>query len=190
MILLLGLVTGIAFGAVLMLSGLSNPGLIIRMLRLESLFLVKVLVTALAAGIAGVALLTALGQAHLDVKTLHTIAVLVGGAIFGVGFALAGYCPGTSLAAAAEGRTDALFAVVGGLAGTAAFTALYASLEPVLVAPLSFGKPTLPTWLGLPGPVFGLALGAVLAAVIVWWWRQERPQRERAAGGGIVTQAR
>jgi hypothetical protein len=177
--LLLGALTGAAFGAVLAASGLSNPRLIIGMLRLKDLRLLKLLVTAIAAGILGVAVLDALGAAHLAVKPLHVLAVLSGGVVFGIGFAISGYCPGTSLAAAAEGRRDALFAVAGGLLGTAAFAFSYAWLRPLLVEPLSFGAPTVHSWLGVPALVVALPMG-VFAAWVIWLWRAAARREERA----------
>jgi hypothetical protein len=173
--LVLGLLIGTAFGAVLTLSGLSNPRWIIDMLRLKDLHLLKVLLVALGTGILGVALLSSGGLAHTSIKPLHLAAVLLGGGIFGLGFALAGYCPGTSLAAAAEGRRDAWFAVAGGLTGTAVFAALYRVLAPALVEPLTYGKPTLFSWLGVPA----LAVALPIAALIGWaawrFWRVEHP---------------
>jgi uncharacterized membrane protein YedE/YeeE len=157
-----GLLIGAAFGAILVLSGLSNPRLIVGMLRLSDFRLLKLLVTALATGIAGIALLDAAGLAHLGVKGTHVIANLVGGAIFGVGFAVAAYCPGTALAGAVEGRRDALFAVLGGLLGTAVFTAAYGFVKPALIEPLS--------------------LGALLGWLVYRWRRAERlPLREQPA---------
>jgi uncharacterized protein len=184
--LLLGALTGAAFGAVLMLSGLSNPRLIIDMLRLKDLRLLKLLVTAIAAGIVGVALLDALGAAHLGVKPLRVIAVTAGGIIFGVGFALSGYCPGTSLAGAAEGRRDALFVVAGGLLGTAVFAFSYAGLRPILVEPLSFGAPTVHSWLGVPGLVVALPIGAV-AGWVVWRWLRAARHGECSCKDSVQT---
>ncbi len=172
--LLLGALTGAAFGAVLMVSGLSNPRLIIGMLRLRDLRLVKLLVTALAAGMVGVAALDALGAAHLAVKPLHALAVAAGGLIFGVGFALSGYCPGTSLAAAAEGRRDALFTVAGGLLGTLAFAFSFEALRPILIEPFSFGAPTLHSWLEVPALAVALPAGAAASWMIGRWLRAAR----------------
>lgn len=176
--ILLGALTGAAFGAVLMASGLSNPRLILGMLRLKDLRLLKLLVTAIGTGIVGVAVLDALGAAHLGVKPLHLVALLSGGAIFGIGFALSGYCPGTSLAGLAEGRRDALFTVAGGLLGTLAFAFSYETLRPLLIEPLSFGAPTLHSWLGVPGLAVALPIGAA-AAFVVWLWlrREQGPPR-------------
>lgn len=172
--LLLGLLVGTAFGAVLVLSGLSDPRLISGMLRLKDLFLLRVLVTALGAGIVGVAALDAAGLAHTGVKTLHLAAILVGGGVFGVGFALAGYCPGTAVAGTAEGRRDAPFVIAGGLVGTGIYAALYGSLKPLLVDPWTFGKPTFATVLGVPPLLVALPLGAAAAWLVAVWLRAER----------------
>jgi uncharacterized membrane protein YedE/YeeE len=186
-LILLGLVTGAAFGAVLMLSGLSNPRLIIDMLRFRDLFLLKVLVTALVTGITGVALLDAFGAAHTGIKPLQLLAVSAGGSIFGLGFAISGYCPGTSLAAAAEGRRDALFTVLGGLAGTGLFALVYDSIKPVLIEPLAFGRPTLHSSLGLPALALALPIGAAGAWLIRRWLAAEhRPPLGRCPPSAAV----
>jgi hypothetical protein len=173
--ILSGLVIGAAFGAILFASGLADPRRIVGMLRLKDLFLLKALVTALGVGIVGVALLSAAGAAHTSVKTLHVLAVAAGGVLFGAGFAVTGYCPGTSLAAAAAGRRDALFAVLGGLAGTAAFAAAYGALAPLLLDPLTFGKPTVFSALGVPALAVALPTGAAIAYLVVRWRRAEEP---------------
>jgi uncharacterized membrane protein YedE/YeeE len=190
--ILLGALTGAAFGAVLAASGLSNPRLIVGMLRLEDLRLLKLLVTAIGVGIVGVAVLDSMGAAHLGVKPLHVIALVAGGAIFGIGFAVSGYCPGTSLAAIAEGRRDAIFTAAGGLLGAGAFAFAYDTLRPFLIEPLSFGSPTLHSWLGVPGLAVALPVGAVAGCVIVLWLRPGRRSRRPSAGarGSLSTSAR
>lgn len=190
--ILLGALTGAAFGAVLAASGLSNPRLIIGMLRLEDLRLLKLLVTAIGTGIVGVALLDSAGAAHLAVKPLHVIALVAGGAIFGVGFAVSGYCPGTSLAAIAEGRRDAIFTAAGGLLGAGAFAFAYETLRPLLIEPLSFGSPTLHSWLGVPGLVMALPLGAAVACAVTMWLRAARRSGSPPAGasGSVVGEER
>lgn len=173
--ILSGLLVGSAFGAILYASGLADPRRIVGMLRLKDLFLLKLLVTAIGLGIVGIALLSAAGAAHTSVKTLHVLAILTGGVIFGAGFAVTGYCPGTSLAAAAAGRRDALFTVLGGLAGTAVFAALYPWIAPRLLEPLSFGKPTVDSSIGLPALAVALPIGAAIAYLVYRWWRSEHP---------------
>jgi uncharacterized membrane protein YedE/YeeE len=63
--------------------------------------------------------------------------------IFGIGWGLTGYCPGTTWAAAGEGRMDAVFALLGGLAGTALFAQLHETLIPILYDPTNVGQITL-----------------------------------------------
>lgn len=177
--LLLGLLIGTAFGAILFASGLADPRRIVGMLRLRDLWLLRVLVTALAVGIVGVALLSSAGAAHTSIKTLHVLALIAGGALFGTGFAITGYCPGTSLAAAAAGRRDAFFVVAGGLAGTWAYALAHDALRPLLVDPLTYGKPTLFSWFGVPALVVALPIGALCAWLIVRWRRAEhQPPRQ------------
>lgn len=173
--LVYGLLIGAAFGTVLVVSGLADVRRIFDMLRLKDITLMKVIFTALAAGMAGIALLDSAGLAHTSVKTLHVLAVGIGGLVFGLGFALTGYCPGSALAASAQGRRDALFVVLGGLAGTAAFTALYDVLEPVLVKPMTYGKPTVATWLGVSPLVPALA-GAALIGAGLWLASRGKPR--------------
>ena len=174
-----GLLLGIAFGAVLATSGLSDPRRIVAMLRLRDLFVLKLLVTALAVGIVGAALLDEAGLAHLKVKPIHVAANLLGGVLFGAGFAIAGYCPGTALAACAEGRRDAPLTVVGGLIGTALFAWSYGTLRPLLVEPWSHGPLTLPEVVGLSRTVVVAARAAAASIVIAWWLHREGPPPKR-----------
>ena len=163
MSLVYALLVGVAMGALIQRVGASSPAMIARSLRLENLTIIKFMATTIAVGALGVFTLGALGMPlHLDVKPTYVLGVLAGGAIFGVGFAVGGYCPGTCVVGAAEGRRDALFAILGGLAGALVFTLLYGALEGALVKPLNFGKITLPALLHAPA----LAVAAVVAALI------------------------
>jgi hypothetical protein len=77
--------------------------------------------------------------------------------IFGVGFAISGYCPGTCVLASAEGKTDAVFTLLGGLCGAALYALVYPLMAP-LINFSNFGKITLATvfnvsngiWIAIP----------------------------------------
>jgi uncharacterized membrane protein YedE/YeeE len=84
---------------------------------------------------------------------------LLGGAVFGAGFALAGLCPGTSCVSAATGRGDGLAVVLGFFAGVLGTAALLPLLR-------SFYESTPRGTLLLPD-VFGVPYGAVVLAVVV-----------------------
>ncbi|NOU11151.1 MAG: YeeE/YedE family protein [Nitrospira sp.] len=107
MTLLLGLFLGAAFGTVLQLSGVLSHTKIIGTLRLTGFTIMKLIMTAIGVGLIGVHALDALGVAHMNAKDLYLPGIVVAGLIFGVGFAITGYCSGTVLAAAAEGKLDA-----------------------------------------------------------------------------------
>jgi hypothetical protein len=70
--------------------------------------------------------------------------VIAGGLILGAGWAIAGYCPGTGVAAIGDGRKDALFFVLGGLFGACLYMVLYAKLKGTfLLEKILGGKVTL-----------------------------------------------
>lgn len=175
--LILAIVIGAAFGFALDRVGATNPNLIIGMLRLSNLHLMKTILLAVAVATAllfGGLMLGLLNSGHMGVKEAY-IGVIVGGVLLGAGFAIAGYCPGTGLTAAATGRKDVLWFVLGGLVGAAAYMLSFAAVEATgLLAPIAGGKSTLGTisgtsypalWSDLPGEWLGLALAVVLGAV-------------------------
>ena len=101
---------------------------------------------------------------HFDVKPTDVIGVLGGGLIFGAGFAVGGYCPGTCVVGVGEGRRDAIAAVFGGVAGALLFTLVYTLIETPLIKPMNYGKITLFGLLHLPPVIVAIALAAVFLA--------------------------
>lgn len=177
MTIILAIVIGAAFGFVLDRIGATNPGYIIRMLNLSNLHLMKTILM----GIGVAAVLTFAGllsglvdPGHLSVKTAY-IGVFVGGILLGLGFAVAGYCPGTGLTAAATGRLDAVFFVIGGLVGAAAYMVTYAQVKSMgLLEEVAGGKSTLgeisgtsyPALIsGVPGEWIGLGMGVLFMII-------------------------
>lgn len=166
--LLLGIVLGMAFGSVLQLSGATSHTKIVNALRWKDLTIVKLILMAIGSGLLGVHLLDLFGWANMHVKELYVPGILLAGAIFGVGFAVTGYCPGTALAAAAEGKPDAWVTVAGGLVGAAVFAFAFPELEEHLLPIGRYGAVTLHGALGLPG----LWIAGPLSAVAIWLaWR-------------------
>ncbi|MEO8337305.1 MAG: YeeE/YedE thiosulfate transporter family protein, partial [bacterium] len=88
---------------------------------------------------------------------------LVGGVIFGVGFALAGLCPGTSCVAAATGRGDGLAVMIGMFAGVLGMGALLPTLQKFFTSTARGGL-TLPNALGVSDGVVVLAIVVVAVA--------------------------
>ena len=160
MILLLGLVLGAAFGVILQLSGATSYRKIIGTLRLRDFTIMKLIMTAIGVGLIGVHVLDAAGVAHMKVKDLYLPGIVIAGLIFGVGFAVTGYCPGTALAAAA-GKPDAWMTIVGGVFGALTFAFLWPDLESSLASLGGFGPITLHGSFGINGLFIALPLGVL-----------------------------
>lgn len=161
MTLVLGLVLGAVFGAILQLSGASSYAKIIGTLRLRDFTIMKLIMTAIGVGLIGVHVLDVVGVAHLKVKDLYVPGIVIAGVIFGVGFAVTGYCPGTALAAAAEGKLDAWMTILGGLFGALTFAFLWPDLESSLASLGAFGPVTIHGVFGINGLLIALPLGVL-----------------------------
>ena len=131
---------GLLFGFILQKSGASNPQHIINMLRLKDFRLVKIILLAIGLSSLMLFALSTLGviEAHFSVKTAY-VGVLVGGLIFGIGWAVSGFCPGTSVAALGTGRKDAFIFVGGGLIGAFLFMLVYGSIKNTALFDTLFG---------------------------------------------------
>ena len=176
---LLGLLTGVLFGFALHRAGFSRCGLVMCGLAFRDFTMLKVMLTAIAVGMVGAAVLATFAPdvAHLKIKSLYVWGVLVGGLVFGVGMAIAGYCPGTALVGLGGGVRDGLLAVAGGLLGAFAFILAYPTLEPILIQPLDLGKLTLHETMRLPYLPTALAVAAMLGGIVVWLNRLEAKAR-------------
>jgi uncharacterized membrane protein YedE/YeeE len=129
--IILAIILGTAFGFALHRVGASNPQNIINMLRLRDFHLMKVILFAIAIASSILFIGLSIGiinPVHLSVKTAYW-GVIIGGLIFGVGWAIGSYCPGTGVAAIGEGRRDAMFFVIGGLVGAFFYTVIHSKLD-------------------------------------------------------------
>lgn len=165
--LLLGLVTGILFGILLQKGQVAKAQKILGQLLLKDWTVLKIMATAIAVGTLGVHLLMAGGGASLHIQTAALARVLIGGVLFGVGLAVFGLCPGTSVAACGEGKRDALVGVIGMLFGAASYVAAFSTLEPVMKSMADFGKVTLPQITGGTPLLWSLGLAGAMAVVLV-----------------------
>ena len=178
MTIVLAIILGILFGFALQRVGATNPQNIINMLRLKDLHLMKAIFFAIGISSTVLFLLMAAGvinAGHLSVKSSY-IGVIVGGALLGLGFAVAGYCPGTSLTALADGRKDALFFVGGGFLGALIYTLVYGSIKGSwLFDKIAGGKVMLATGSDkfqallpiIPGTLLAVSIGIVFM-LIAW----------------------
>src|SRR5438105_14887755 len=115
--LILGLLTGIAFGFLLQKGRAAKYQTILGQLLLKDWTVVKIMLTAIVTGAVGVYFLVAEGVASLDFWPFQPAAVLLGAVLFGIGLAVIGYCPGMGIAGAGEESRDAMSGVLGMLTG-------------------------------------------------------------------------
>jgi len=154
----IGFSLGILFGFLLQKGGVTRYDIILGQLLLTDFTVVKVMLTAVVVGKIGVHFLKSLGAAQLHPKPGSVGSSVVGGLIFGVGFALLGYCPGTMVGAIGQGSLDALFGgLLGMLIGAGLFAEFYPALEKGILRRGDFGELTFPQllkvnpwWLILP----------------------------------------
>jgi len=165
-VLVAGFVIGVAFGACLERAGLGSARKLMGQFNLKDLAVFKVMFSAIVTAMLGLFWLSKLGV--LDISRVYLpetflIPQLVGGAIFGIGFALAGLCPGTSCVAAATGRGDGLAAMIGMLAGVLAMGAALPTFQRFFTSTARGGF-TIPSALGVSEGVVVLGIVAIAVA--------------------------
>lgn len=163
-----GLVTGILFGFLLQKGRVIRYDKQIGALRLLDMTIVKFMLSAILVGMVGTYLLVDLGMAKLSIKPMIVGAVVIGGLLFGIGWGLIGYCPGTSLGAVGEGRLDALWGIVGMLAGAAIYAEVYPMMKATLLQWGVYGKITLPMVLGVNHWVVIIPIVAASLGLFRW----------------------
>jgi len=167
--LLIGFLAGIAFGFLLQKGGVTKYDVILGQLLLTDFTVVKVMLSAVITGMLGAHLLRSAGLARLHPKAGSVGSSVVGGLIFGVGFAVLGYCPGTLAGAVGNGFMDALFGGIPGiLIGAGLFAALYPRLNAVILKRGFFGDVSLPQLLGVNPWVAVIPVAALLTGLLLW----------------------
>jgi len=129
--MILGLLIGIAFGFLLQKSGVTSYSVVIGQLLLSDFTVLKMMLSAVIVGTIGFHILKRMGLVQPHVVSGSIGSSLIGGLVFGLGFALLGYCPGTVAKAAGQGALDAIF---GGFPGMLIGAGLYARIYPALNA--------------------------------------------------------
>jgi hypothetical protein len=142
--LIYGLITGVLFGFFLQKARVLRYDKQIGALRLMDMTIVKFMLSSVLVGMVGVYLLQDLSLAKLSVKPTVLGGNILGGLIFGAGWGMLGYCPGTSAGALGEGRWDAAWGILGMLAGAALFAEAYSGVKKTVLTWGDFGKITIP----------------------------------------------
>jgi hypothetical protein len=181
---------GVLFGIALERSGFGTAKKLTAQFYLYDMSVFKVMFTAIVTAMLLLFLSVSFGWVDFDrvwINPTYWHSQILGGFIFGMGFVMGGYCPGTALVALANLKWDALVFVGGLLFGIAVFAFSMPFFEDFWQHAGAVGRLTLPEFLGVPTPlvVMGvtlMALGCFVGAGYVERWASER--RSHARGGG------
>jgi len=149
--LLIALVLGVGFGYELERAGFGSARKLTAVFYLYDMAVVKVMFSAVVTTMTGLWLLSTLGLLDLSqlyVEPTNYTAQIVGGLLFGAGFVVGGYCPGTSMAAIATGRKDGMVFALGMLGGVLAYAEFTPGLDAWYKA-TAVGELTLPAVTGI-----------------------------------------
>jgi rhodanese-related sulfurtransferase len=194
---LIYLLIGVGFGATLEMAGFSYAPNLAAQFYGRDMRVLKTMFSAIVTAMTLIFLSSAVGA--LDFRAVGVAATylwpgIVGGLIMGAGFVVGGFCPGTSLAAAATGSRDALFYIVGLMVGifgfgetVSYFTGFWNSSN--------LGRLTIPEWLGVPTALVVVAVIAMALGVFILVERVEQslgstaPRSSRRLAVGLASAA-
>jgi uncharacterized protein len=165
----LGVVTGIVFGFLLQKGRVLRFDKQLGAMLLKDMTIMKFMLSAMLVGMIGILALSSAGVIQLSHKPMNMGAILIGGALFGVGWAIMGFCPGTSVGALAEGRWHAIFAILGMIAGAALYAELYPLFKSTVLAWADYGKIGLPETLGISPWIIVAAFWLGCIPLFIWF---------------------
>jgi uncharacterized protein len=167
--LLWGLAFGIVFGFLLQKGGVTKYDVIIGQLLLTDFTVLKIMLSAVLTGMSGIYVMKSLGWVQLNPKSGSAGMNIIGGLIFGVGFAVLGYCPGTMAGAIGNGYLDATMGGLAGiLIGAGLFAAIYPRLNQGILKKGYFGDLTLPKLFNVKDWVVVVPVGGLIFLFLYW----------------------
>ena len=166
-ILLMGAITGFIFGFLLQKGHVTRFSTIVNQFLLKDFTVLKVMLTAIVIGSIGIYFSLETGLiAGLKIKKAALLGNALGAGIFAIGMVVLGYCPGTGVAAMADGARDAIFGVIGMLFGAAVYAEVYPWFKANILSTADIGKETLVSASGLSAWWF--VAGITILAIIVF----------------------
>jgi len=160
---------GIVFGFTLEASGFSSSRKIAGVFYGYDFAVLKVFFTAALVAMIGIYYmdyLELINVENLFVLPTYTWSAIIGGVFMGLGFVVAGFCPGTTLCAAAIGKIDAMATMVGILIGILIFSELYNFIEPLFDGSY-LDRITITDSLGI-SPYWFIFLFSILAVIVFY----------------------
>lgn len=163
---------GFLFGFVLERAGFADSRNLTNIFYFRDMRVLRVMFSAMCTAMVGLIVLSWVGLFDYSVLLQYSLLKtylwpqLVGGILFGLGFVIGGYCPGTSMVGIVSGKLDAIVFMLGMISGIYVFAAGF----PVWASfykSANLGRLTLWQVFGIPMPVMA-ALIVVMALVAFW----------------------
>lgn len=166
---LIALILGMFFGFSLNKAGLTKYHKIVNVFRFTDMAVLQFMMTALVVAMTGLFILRGLGVITFPtIPATYVVGNLVGGLIFGVGMALTGYCPGTCVAGAGEGKLDYIVpGLLGFLTGAVIYGLTYQQVFPAISKIANVGSTTMPDLWNLNPYLFVLTF-ALMALLLFY----------------------
>jgi len=162
----LALAFGVAFGFFLQKGGVAKYHILVGQLLLDDFTVAKVMLTAILVAMIGLYFLHTKGKVKFHIKPTKIGSNIIGGLIFGIGFAMAGYCPGTGAAALGQGDLLSIIFMIGLVFGSYLFAELSGFFKKTIETWDDQGKMTLPSVLGVKTGAFVTAFALLLITVL------------------------
>jgi len=161
---------GLAFGFWLERAGFSSSRRLTGVFYGRDFAVIQTMFSAIVTALLGLRLLIAFGlvqESSLYLMETFLAPQVVGGLIFGVGFVMGGWCPGTALVGLASGKGDAFVFLGGAALGSLGYAAAWPKLADFATSG-ACGVCTLPERFGLsPGVTAALVVAVALGAFAV-----------------------
>ncbi|MDR3522304.1 MAG: YeeE/YedE thiosulfate transporter family protein [Acidocella sp.] len=161
-----GVALGIGFGFVLENAGFGNPEILTGQLRFTNWSVFQTMFTAIIVSsilLNVAAFFGVVSFSNIFIPSVLFWGTLLGGMCVGIGFAVGGYCPGTSIVGFMSGRVDAIVFLIGIGAGTLVFNMIYPIIGSWIYTQAGPDALTVPQLLHIPA----WAVIALLAAVLL-----------------------
>jgi uncharacterized protein len=164
--LLQGLIFGLIFGFLLQKGGVAKFHVLIGQLLLADFTVLKIMLSAVVVGALGIHFMHRAGLVEMHIKPTRYASNIIGGLLFGVGFAFAAYCPGTGAAALGQGNYDAIPMMIGMIGGSYLFAEMSGWISRNIDPIGDKGKLTLHDVVPMNRTMLVMAVIAVLIAVL------------------------
>lgn len=165
-------IIGTAFGWCLEQAGFGSSRRLAGIFYFKDMAVLKVMFSAVITAMLGLGFILKTGMIGPDsIYVPETIfwAQLIGGVIFGMGFVIGGWCPGTAAVGMVSGKLDAVVFLVGSMLGSIVFNETFVWVEP-LYRMGDMGVSFFYNQVGMDFPQFALLLTVI--AVFAFWFSE------------------